>query len=193
MKSICLFAGSKTGANRLYEDAARDLGRAVAGRGYALIYGGGSVGLMGIAAEAAMAGGARVIGVIPGALAQREIAHEGLAELRVVRTMHERKALMSELSDAVIALPGGLGTMDELFEMLTWAQLGIHAKPCGLLNVAGYYDTLLALLDHMIGQGFLDAVHRSLLLVDDDAERLLDAMPGYRMPGVEKWLDYDVT
>jgi uncharacterized protein (TIGR00730 family) len=193
MKSICLFAGSKTGANRLYEDAARDLGRAVAGRGYALIYGGGSVGLMGIAAEAAMAGGARVIGVIPGALAQREIAHEGLAELRVVRTMHERKALMSELSDAVIALPGGLGTMDELFEMLTWAQLGIHAKPCGLLNVAGYYDTLLALLDHMIGQGFLDPVHRSLLLVDDDAERLLDAMPGYRMPGVEKWLDYDVT
>lgn len=193
MKSICVFAGSKTGVNRIYEDAARDLGRAVAGRGYALIYGGGSVGLMGIMAEAAMAGGARVIGVIPGALAQREVAHEDLAELRVVRTMHERKALMSELSDAVIALPGGLGTMDELFEMLTWAQLGIHAKPCGLLNVAGYYDTLLALLDHMIGQGFLDPVHRSLLLVDDDAGRLLDAMPGHRMPGVEKWLDYDVT
>ena len=193
MKSICVFAGSKTGVNRLYEDAARDLGRAVAARGYSLIYGGGSVGLMAVAAEAAMARGGRVIGVIPGALAQREVAHEGLAELRVVRTMHERKALMSELSDAVIALPGGLGTMDELFEMLTWAQLGIHAKPCGLLNVSGYYDTLLALLDHMVEQGFLDPLHRSLLLVDDDAERLLDAMPEHKLPGVEKWLDYDVT
>jgi uncharacterized protein (TIGR00730 family) len=192
MKSICVFAGSKMGDNRLYEDAARDLGRAIAARGQTLIYGGGSVGLMAVTAEAAMAGGGRVIGVIPGALAQREVAHENLAELRVVRTMHERKALMSELSDAVIALPGGLGTMDELFEMLTWAQLGIHAKPCGLLNVSGYYDTLLALLDHMVAENFLDPVHRSMLLVDDDAERLLDAMPKHKLPGVEKWLDYDV-
>ena len=193
MKSICVFAGSKTGSEQLYEDAARGLGRAIAARGHTLVYGGGGVGLMAIAAETAMAAGGRVIGVIPGALVQREIAHEGLAELKVVRTMHERKAMMSELSDAVVALPGGLGTMDELFEMLTWAQLGIHAKPCGLLNVSGYYDALLALLDHMVDQGFLNPVHRSLLLVDDDAERLLDAMNSYRMPAVEQWLDYDIT
>lgn len=189
MKSVCVFAGSKPGSGRRYQDAARALGRAIAGRGCDLVYGGGGVGLMGILADAAVEAGAKVTGVIPGALAERELAHPGPVELRVVRSMHERKSLMSDLSDAVVALPGGLGTLEELFEMLTWAQLGIHAKPCGLLNVSGYYDAMLAFLDHSVAEGFIDPVHRSLLLLDEDPGRLLDAMDAFILPPVTQWLD----
>ena len=193
MQSVCVFAGSKTGASPAYRDAACELGRAVAARGYTLVYGGGSIGLMGVIADAVLADGGRIIGVIPDELARREVAHAGLTELKVVRTMHERKALMASLSDAVIALPGGLGTLDELFEMLTWAQLGIHTKPCGLLNVAGYFDALLTYLDHTVTEGFIAAGHRSLLLVDDDAGRLLERMADYRMPPAQPWRGHDIT
>jgi len=192
MQSVCVFAGSKTGGRPAYRNAARELGRAAAARGHTLVYGGGSVGLMGVIADAVLEEGGRIIGVIPEELQRREVAHAGLTELKVVRTMHERKALMASLSDAVIALPGGLGTLDELFEMLTWAQLGIHTKPCGLLNVAGYFDALLAYMDHTVSEGFIAAEHRSLLLVDDDAGRLLERMAEYRTPPVEPWHGHDI-
>lgn len=193
IKAVCVFAGSRTGTSSVYAEAARDLGRAIAARGCTLVYGGGSIGLMGVVADAAIAGGATTIGVIPDELARREVAHAGLSELKVVRTMHERKAVMSDLCDAVIALPGGLGTLDELFEMLTWAQLGIHAKPCGLLNVAGYYDNLLAYLDHTVAEGFIRAEHRSLLVVGEEAGTLLETMHAFKMPAVEKWRGHDIT
>jgi len=157
----------------------------LAGKGITIVYGGGSIGLMGILADAALEAGGRVIGVIPGHLGEKEIAHAGLSELHVVRTMHERKALMMELSDAFIALPGGLGTLEELFEVLTWSQLGLHAKPCGLLNVRGYYDPLLALLDRAVEQGFLRREHRGLLAVDTDPAGLLEQL-GNRLPATRE-------
>lgn len=153
--------------------------------GVGLVFGGGSVGLMGVVANAALAAGGEVIGVIPDRLAAEEIAHASLTELRVVRTMHERKALMADLSDAFLALPGGIGTFEELFEVLTWAQLGIHRKPIGLLNVNGYYDPLLALLDHAIAQGFFRSSHRGLILVVEAADRALTALRAHRLPEIE--------
>jgi uncharacterized protein (TIGR00730 family) len=170
---ICVFCGSSAGVRPAYAKAARALGAALARKEVGLVYGGGSVGLMGAVADAALAGGGEVIGVIPGTLVARELAHGGLADLRVVRSMHERKALMGELSDAFLTLPGAFGTLDETCEMLTWNQLGIHAKPCGILDVEGYYGPLLQFLDRAVEEGFLGAESRALLVRDDDPERLL--------------------
>lgn len=165
------------------------MGNALARRGIELVFGGGRVGLMGVLADAVLAAGGRAIGVIPDALVARELAHRGLTELRVVGSMHERKALMAALSDAFLALPGGFGTLEEYCEALTWAQLGLHAKPCGLLNVAGFYDALLELFDHAVSEQFVPGPHRLLVLVDEDPQRLLDLLAGYRPPRVEPWIE----
>ncbi len=188
MKRICVFAGSSPGANEEYRLAAVELGGALAARGIELVYGGGCVGLMGVLADAALARGGRVIGVIPHTLMVREVGHRGLTDLHVVDSMHDRKAMMAELSDGFIALPGGFGTLEETFEILTWAQLGLHAHPCGVLNVEGYFDSLLAFLDHSVSEAFVREAHRSMLLVDDSPHRLLDRFAAYRAPTVEKWL-----
>jgi uncharacterized protein (TIGR00730 family) len=165
------------------------MGELLARRGLGLVYGGGCVGLMGILADAVLAAGGEVIGVIPAALMAREVGHTGVTELRVVGSMHERKALMADLSDAFVALPGGFGTLEEFCEVLTWAQLGIHRKPCGLLNADGYYDPLLALLDHAVAERFLRPAHRALVLEERDLERLLDRLATSRLPDLEKWVD----
>lgn len=176
IRTVCVYCGAHSGILPEYGEAARRTAAALAERDLTLVYGGGSIGLMGILADAMLACGGRVIGIIPRYLTAQEIAHAGLTELHVVESMHDRKALMMELSDAFIALPGGIGTLEELFEVLTWSQLGLHAKPCGLLNVRGYYDTLIALLDHAVEQRFLKPQHRDLLRVDDDATRLIDEL-----------------
>ncbi len=189
IKRICVFAGSSPGRRPAYSDAAISLGKELSARGYGLVYGGGGVGLMRVVADTMLENGAHVIGVIPEALAAKEVAHERVTDLRVVASMHERKALMAELSDAFVALPGGMGTFEELFEVLTWAQLGIHAKPCGLLNVQGYFDGLLAALSHAVAERFLKEEHKSMLLVRPSAAPLLDAVESYRPRAVPKWLD----
>ncbi|GAB4214245.1 MAG: TIGR00730 family Rossman fold protein [Rhodoferax sp.] len=174
MKNVCVYCGSSPGADPVYRAAAQALGQAMARRGVGLVYGGASIGVMGAVADAVLAAGGRVLGVIPEALAQREVAHTGLTELVVTPSMHVRKMRMAEAADAFVALPGGIGTFEELFEIWTWAQLGIHSKPVALLNVAGYFDSLIALVDHAVAQGFLKPAQRALLWVDTDAERLLD-------------------
>jgi uncharacterized protein (TIGR00730 family) len=189
VNSLCVFCGSNSGASPAYAEAATGLGRALVRRGLTLVYGGGQVGLMGVVADAALEAGGQVIGVIPEALATRELAHPRVTEMRVVSSMHERKALMSELSDGFLALPGGIGTLEEWFEVWTWSQLGFQPKPCGLFNVAGYYDHLLAFLDHMTGERFLTEAHRSMAIVDDDPERLLDRLASYQPPRARKWID----
>lgn len=177
----------------MYAEAARRLGVALTARGLGLVYGGGHVGLMGVVADAVLAGGGRVVGVIPRALADKELAHGGLSELHVVGTMHERKALMADCADAFVALPGGFGTADELFEILTWAQLGLHAKPVGLLNIAAFFDPLLAWIDHMTAENLLRPEHRRLLLVADEVDRLLDRFADWRPePPRGKWIDAGV-
>jgi len=186
--SICVFCGSRPGNDPAYEAGARRLGRTLAERGTTLVYGGGRVGLMSVVADAALDGGGEAIGVIPKALVNREISHTGLTHLHVVGSMHERKALMSELSDGFVALPGGSGTLEEFFEVQTWAQLGEHQKPCGLLNVGGYYDPLLALFDHMVAKGFLSEEHRAMVLVESEPEPLLDAFTLYQPPQTPKWI-----
>jgi uncharacterized protein (TIGR00730 family) len=191
MNRICVFTGSSSGAHSEYADAAERLGIELVARGYELVYGGANVGLMGVIADAVLNRGGKVTGVIPADLAAREIAHDGLSELRVVSSMHERKLVMSELSSAIIALPGGLGTLEELFEMLTWAQLGMHKKPCGLLNVRGYFDQLLGFLDHAQLQRFIAPEHRNMLLSHSEATTLLDQIENYTPPSAEKWLDRD--
>jgi uncharacterized protein (TIGR00730 family) len=189
MKRICVFCGSSAGRNPAYRDAAEALGRLLAREGIGLVYGGSSIGLMTAAADAALAAGGEVIGVIPRSLGAKEIAHPGLSTLHVVETMHERKALMAELADGFVALPGGMGTFDEFFEVVTWAQLGIHAKPCGLLNVAGYYGRLTAFLDHAVAEGFVKGEHREMIVVEERPEALLERFRAYRSPVVERWLD----
>jgi len=191
LNSLCVFCGSNPGASPAYGEAAARLGRTLAARGLTLVYGGGRVGLMGVVAGAALAAGGKVVGVIPETLATRELAHDGLTDLQVVGSMHERKARMSEFADGFVALPGGIGTLEEWFEVWTWSQLGFQPKPCGLLNVAGYYDHLLAFLDHMTGERFLTAAHRSMAIVDDDPERLLDRLAIYRPPATRKWIEAD--
>lgn len=171
---ICVFTGSRHGTRTEYADAAKQLGRMLVERGYGLVYGGGNVGLMTVIADCVLDLNGHVTGVIPDSLVSKEVAHQGLTELRVVQSMHERKALMAELSDGFIAMPGGIGTMEEFFEVLSWAQLGIHEKPCGLLNVAGYYDPLIQFLDHAFGQDFIKPKHRALLLVESEPVKLLD-------------------
>jgi uncharacterized protein (TIGR00730 family) len=189
MKRVCVFCGSNPGARPEYAEAARSVGRTLAKRGLGVVFGGGSVGLMAETANAALAEGGQVIGIIPGVLVEKELAHTGVTELRVVESMHERKAMMAELSDAFIALPGGWGTLEELFETVTWAQLGFHEKPVGLLNVLGYYDGLLRFLDQAVEAGFLKAEHRALLLLGDSPEALLDTFASYRAPREGKWID----
>ena len=189
MKRICVFCGSSLGARPAYREAAALLGRTLAKRHIGLVYGGASVGLMGILADAALDAGGSVIGVIPEALAEKEIAHEDLTALRVVGSMHERKAVMADLSDGFIALPGGMGTLEEFFEIVTWAQLGLHGKPCGLLDVEGYFTPLLTFLDRAVEERFVKEVHRGLLLVAAGPAALLDAFAKHRAPVAEKWID----
>ncbi|HSD99955.1 MAG TPA: TIGR00730 family Rossman fold protein [Burkholderiales bacterium] len=189
MQSIGVFCGSNTGTGTAYADAARKLARAIAGRGLRLVYGGGSIGLMGVLGEAALAAGGSVIGVTPRRLLEKEVVLRNLTELRVVETMLERKALMAELSDAFIALPGGLGTLDELFEMLTWTQLGIHRKPSALLDIDDYYGKLAAFLDHAVTQRFITPQHRAMLIVERDAEAVIDRLASTPLPEVSKWMD----
>src|SRR5262244_4412940 len=171
---ICIFTGSRTGARSEYVEAAREIGRELAERGYGLVYGGGNVGLMNVVANTALEFRGHVTGVIPASLVGKEVAHRGLSDLRVVQSMHERKALMAELSDGFIAMPGGIGTMEEFFEVLSWAQLGIHNKPCGLLNVDDYYQHIVQFLDYAVEQDFLKPKHRALLIVEAESGRLLD-------------------
>ena len=189
MRRVCVYCGSSLGAAPVYGQAAEDLGRRLAEAGIGVVYGGASVGLMGVLADAALGAGGDVIGVIPQALVDREIAHPGLTDLRVVDSMHERKALMVELADAFVALPGGAGTLDELFETFTWAQLGIHAKPCALLDVDGYWRPLLDFLDGAVAAGFLRRGHREMLLVAQDSAALLAAFGDYAPPALSKWAD----
>ncbi len=193
MKSIVVFCGSSYGNQPVYEEQAILLGRTLAQKGIRLIYGGASVGLMGAMANAALEAGGTVIGVIPRFLNSREIAHIGLNELILVESMHERKAKMNELCDGVITLPGGFGTMEELFEMLTWSQLGLHTKPIGLLNTAGYYDPLNYMVKTMEEQGFLKPVYRDMLLADESVEGLLAKMSAYTAPEVPKWISKETT
>ena len=193
ISAVCLFCGSSAGRDERYLAAARDVGRLLARRGVTLVYGGARRGLMVAAADAALADGGRVVGVIPHGLLAREIGHTGLSELLVVDTMHERKALLGERADAYLALPGGAGTLEEFFEAWTWAQLGIHAKPCGVLNVAGYYDPLLAMLDHMVEERFVPAAHRQMIVVDDEPARLLARLEAYEAPAVTRWLTREET
>ena len=193
MNRICVFAGSNPGTSATYRAAADELGRTLARRRIGLVYGGARVGLMGALADAALASGGEVIGVIPEALVAREIAHAGLSELRLVGSMHERKALMNELADGFIALPGGWGTLEEWFEVLTWGQLGLHRKPCGLLNAAGYFDGLLRFIDHMIQQGFVRPEFRSAIVQTAAPEALLDGFEAYQAPHIPKWIDLAAT
>lgn len=188
MKRIAIYCGSNKGARPEYAAAAQTLGTLLAREKIELVYGGGMVGLMGIVADAALQNGGHVIGVIPEKLVIKEVIHEKLPDLRVVKTMHERKALMAELSDGFIALPGGYGTFEELFEVLAWSQLGWHTKPIGLLNCAGFFDPLLKFLDHTRDEGFIRPPHRELLLVADDAEKLLPQLKNFRPPSEVKWV-----
>lgn len=188
MRRLCVFSGSSSGLSSDYRTAAEDLGRLIARQGIGLVYGGAAVGLMGAVADAALAAGGEVIGVIPEALVQREVAHKGLEDLRVVGSMHERKQLMADLSDGFIALPGGIGTFEELFEVWTWTQLGTHAKPCAILNVRGFYDHLLAFLDHVVDEAFLKQVHRDMIVVADKPDVLLAALKSHQLPTETKWI-----
>lgn len=191
MKSLCVFCGSSPGQGAEYLAAARDLGRLLAAERIRVVFGGGRVGLMGAVADAALEAGGRVVGVIPRALMEREVGHTGLSELHVVETMHERKAMMAELAEGFLTLPGGIGTLEELFEVWTWGQLGIHRKPVGVLNTAGYFDPLIAFLDRQVKEGFLRAEHREAALFDSSAEVLLERMRAFRPPNVRKWIDLE--
>jgi uncharacterized protein (TIGR00730 family) len=193
MRRICVFCGSSSGSNGRYVESARKVGRTLARRGLGLVYGGGSVGLMGAVATSALEAGGEVDGVIPRALDARELAHGGLTRLHRVASMHERKAKMNELADAFIALPGGMGTLEELSEILTWAQLGLHAKPCGLLDVEGYYRPLVAFFDHAVAEGFLRDEQRQIVIVRDDVDALLGAFDEYEPPAVRRWIDPATT
>ena len=193
MRRVLVFCGSSPGRLPVYVDAATALGDELAARGLGLVYGGAQVGIMGAVADAVLAAGGEVIGVIPRMLVEKEVAHTGLTDLRVVETMHQRKALMESLADGVVALPGGFGTLEELFEIVTWAQLGIHSKPVALLNVSGYWDQLLAFIDHMVAERFLRPEQREALLVGDSAAELLERMAQYEPQTLDKWLDRSQT
>nr|WP_294168223.1 TIGR00730 family Rossman fold protein [uncultured Sphingomonas sp.] len=191
MRRVCVFSGSSPGQHPAHRRAASEIGSLLAREGVGLVYGGASVWLMGAVADAARRAGGEVIGVIPRSLVEREVAHTGLDDLRVVGSMHERKALMAELSDAFVALPGGIGTLEEIFEVWTWGQLGSHAKPCALLNTRGFYDRLLGFLDHVVDEAFLKPVHRGMLVASSDPEKLLDVIAEYRVPTETKWIARD--
>jgi uncharacterized protein (TIGR00730 family) len=189
IRSICLFCGASPGADPSFAEAAKHFGETLAARNIAMIYGGGSVGLMGIAADACLARGGRVVGVIPRLLMEREVGHAGITEMHVVEDMHQRKALMTSLCDGFIALPGGYGTLDELFEALTWLQLNYHVKPVGLLNVSGFFDGLIRFLDHARDARFLRPMHRDALCVETDLDRLIVQLESANPPLKDKWLD----
>lgn len=189
LRRICVFCGSSAGEDSQYLEAAGEMAALLAARGIELVYGGSRLGMMGRLADTMLEEGGRVVGIIPRALVDREVAHHTLTDLRVVGSMHERKALMEELSDAFVALPGGLGTLEELCEILTWGQLGLHGKPCGVLDAGGYYQPLIRFLDHMVREGFLGRAHRSMLLVERRPEPLLERMDAYEPPSVPKWID----
>jgi uncharacterized protein (TIGR00730 family) len=193
MRRIAVYCGSSAGASPQFRQAADELGRLLVARECGLVYGGGSVGLMGTLADAVLTAGGDVVGVIPRALATKELLHTGVPDMRIVKTMHDRKALMAELADAFIAMPGGYGTLEELFEVMTWAQLGIHPKSIGLLNVGGYFDHLMRMIDHAIAERFIKPQHRELFVIDQNAETLLDKLQQHQQPVVRKWLDADET
>lgn len=189
MKNICIFCGSNSGKGAAYVEAARGMVRAISDAGIGIVFGGGNIGLMGVVAEAGLAAGARVVGVTPRRLLEREMVHTGLTELHVVESMHERKVMMAEMSDAFIALPGGMGTLDEFFEMVTLNQLGVQGKACGLLNVDGYYDHLRAFLDHAVAERFINPAHRDMIVLDEDPRRMMDKLSHWVMPQTSKWMD----
>jgi len=191
MRRICVFCGSSPGERPVYLEAARTLGRVLVDEGLDLVYGGATVGLMGAVADTVLGAGGQVIGVIPESLVEKEIAHLGLTDLRVVGSMHERKLTMSRLADGFVALPGGMGTFEEIFEIITWAQLGMHDKPCGFLNVEGYYDPLVAFLDHATAEGFIRPAHRQTIFFEAEPRMLIRRFEGYRAPLVKKWIDRD--
>lgn len=193
MKSICVFCGSSFGTRAAYAETALETGRLIAEQGYRLVYGGAKVGLMGTVADGALKAGGEVIGVLPRALEEKELAHEGLNELHLVSSMHERKALMADLSDAFIALPGGAGTLEEIFEVWTWGQLGYHRKPCGFLNVEGYYDQLIAFLDHQTREAFTKQAMREMVQIAETPQALLDQFKDYEAPDTPKWINRDET
>jgi uncharacterized protein (TIGR00730 family) len=191
-RRICVFCGANRGARPRYATVTAEVARYLAARGIGLVYGGGNVGLMGVLADAALDAGVPVTGVIPHFLERKEVAHAGV-DLRLVDSMHQRKALMAELSDAFLALPGGYGTLDEFCEILSWAQLGLHRKPCGVLNVDGFFDPFLAMLDHAVAEGFLKPDHRALVLAAESIEGIMDQFASYRPPAVEKWIRTEQT
>ena len=193
IRSVCVFCGSNPGTNPRFADAAREFGGLLAKEGIALVYGGGHVGLMGIVADSVLANGGKAIGVIPRALWDREVGHRGLTELHIVETMHERKAMMASLADAFVALPGGLGTLEEIFEVWTWAQLGIHAKPLGFLDVAGFYDPLMEFLDRGVEAGFIREQYRAMAIVDAEAVTLLRRLASYDPPRGAMWITVGET
>ena len=189
MKSLCVYCGSSRGARPEYAELARQVGTMLARRGITLVYGAGNIGLMGIAADAALAAGGKVIGVIPRALVDKEVAHHGLSELVIVNDMHERKLTMATRADGFIALPGGIGTLEELFETWTWLQLGFHQKPIALLDVSGYFASLLTFLDTMVAEGFLIAAQRELLMTGTDPEEVLARMSSFIAPNTDRWYE----
>jgi uncharacterized protein (TIGR00730 family) len=189
LSAVAVYCGSNFGNDPAYAAAAASLGGTLAERGIRLVYGGGQVGLMGVVADAALENGGEVLGVITEALVAKEVSHRGLARLQVVGTMHERKAAMADAADAFVMLPGGFGTLDEFFEVVTWTQLGIHAKPCGILDVAGFFAPLRTLLDGAVAAGFVHPAHRDMIVVDDDPARLLDRLAAWSPVTVSKWLD----
>jgi uncharacterized protein (TIGR00730 family) len=191
MKSICVYCGSNFGERGRYLEAAQDLGVKMAEREITLIYGGGNVGLMGAIADSVLAAGGKAIGVIPQSLVDKEVAHTGLSDLRVVGSMHERKSLMADLADGFIALPGGLGTLEEFCEVATWTQLGLHQKACGLLNIGGFYDGLLSFLNHATSEKFIRPEHRSIVLAEEDPVELIKKLSQFEVPTVHKWIDRD--
>jgi uncharacterized protein (TIGR00730 family) len=194
VERICVFCGASPGARREYAESARELARLLTAEGIGVVYGGGGVGLMGALADAVIAEGGELTGVIPRALVDREIAHRDVMDMRVVGSMHERKALMADLSDAFVALPGGIGTLEELFEVYTWAQLGLHRKPCALLNVAGYYDGIADFLDHAVAERFLRDETRELLMVESDPAALMERLQSFEPQAVvPKWIDREET
>jgi uncharacterized protein (TIGR00730 family) len=193
VRRLCVFCGSSRGSDPRYAQGAAELGRLLVSRGVGLVYGGGSVGLMGVVADAVLAAGGEVVGVIPDALAARELAHRQVVDMRVVPSMHARKALMADLSDGFVALPGGLGTLEELLEIATWGQLGIHRKPLGVLNIAGYFDPLVALLDHAVQEGFVSAESRALVRVAEAPEALLEDLLFHRPPPGREWIRTEET
>lgn len=188
MKSICVYCGSNPGRQESYSSAARELAKSLVEREIRLVYGGASVGIMGLIADTVLQLGGQAVGVIPDALLRKEVAHTNLTELHVTQSMHERKTLMAELSDGFIALPGGIGTLEEIFEVWTWAQLGFHKKPCGLLNVEGYFDSLISFLDHTVAEQFVKEQHHSMLIVEHNPDLLLDRFASYKPPTIQKWV-----